>query len=121
MAPRPGTVSRFENVSGVITVYNGPDGTRSLSWRACCVRRLLLRAQGSEDQVDKYRVETVIAKNGTLELKDLPFRAGEVVDVIVLSRRAGRPASRSRPLRGLPVEYVDPLESVAESDWEACG
>lgn len=69
--------------------------------------------------MDTYRVETVIAKNGTLELKGLPFRAGEVVDVIVLTRSSTEPKRRAYALRGLPLEYVDPFESVAEPDWEA--
>jgi hypothetical protein len=29
--------------------------------------------------------------------------------------------SKSYPLRGLPIEYIDPLEPVAISDWDVLG
>ena len=33
-----------------------------------------------------YRVEKTILEDGVLELRALPFRAGEIVEVIILAR-----------------------------------
>ena len=65
-----------------------------------------------------YRVETEIQQNGTLTLENLPLRAGEAVEVIILVRPPTNQESRY-PLRGLPVQYIEPTEPVAEQDWEA--
>ncbi|BBC26424.1 MULTISPECIES: hypothetical protein [unclassified Pseudanabaena] len=29
--------------------------------------------------------------------------------------------SKSYPLRGLPIEYIDPMEPVAVADWDVLG
>ncbi len=65
-----------------------------------------------------YRVETTLQKDGTLTLQQLPFQAGETLEIIIL-RRSSPPSSDAYPLRGLPVQYVEPNEPVAEGDWEA--
>jgi hypothetical protein len=64
------------------------------------------------------RIEATLNQDGTLTLKDLPYHAGESVEVIVL------PASKTLladpyPLRGKPVSLVDPTLPVAEDDWHA--
>lgn len=66
-----------------------------------------------------YRVEKRVAANGTLQLEALPFTAGELVVVIVLSRDA--PVAARSPVRGQVLEYVDPTEPVAFEDWKALG
>lgn len=64
-----------------------------------------------------YRLETKLTQNSILVLKSLPFREGEVVEVIILVKTP--PPARNRyPLRGLPVTYIDPTEPIAQSDWE---
>lgn len=65
-----------------------------------------------------YRVETKVQHNGTLTIENLPFQAGEAVEVIILVRPPTNQTSRY-PLRGLPVQYSEPTEPVAEQDWEA--
>jgi hypothetical protein len=60
-----------------------------------------------------YKIETVLAEDGTLTLTGLPFRAGDRIVVIVL----GIP--QDYPLRGQPVRYDNPTEPVAQGDWEA--
>jgi len=65
-----------------------------------------------------YRVETKIAGDGSLTIKGLPFQAGDRVEVIIRSRKAGEEGKRY-PLHGTPIRYVDPFGSVAEEDWEA--
>ena len=65
-----------------------------------------------------YRVEIEVQQNGTLTVQNLPLRAGEAVEVIILVRPPTNQTSRY-PLRGLPVQYDQPTEPVAEQDWEA--
>lgn len=66
-----------------------------------------------------YRIETVVAQDGTLTIRGIPFRAGEKVEVIILSRSRKPKERECYPLRGKPVRYLAPFESVAENDWEA--
>lgn len=65
-----------------------------------------------------YRVETTIPSNKVLIIKELPFLAGDEVEVIVRRCKRERKPRRHYPLRGKPVRYTDPFGSVAESDWE---
>ena len=69
-----------------------------------------------------HRIETTLTQNGTLTLDHLPFQAGETVEIIVLttasSQNRSSPQDRSS-LRGTLLEYHDPLEPVAEQDWDA--
>jgi hypothetical protein len=69
--------------------------------------------------MEAYRTEVTLPADGKLSLDNLPFRAGDRVEVIVLGpRRTGRTADRY-PLRGTTVRYLDPTGPVAEADWEA--
>jgi hypothetical protein len=65
-----------------------------------------------------YRVETIVAQDGTLTLSNLPLRAGEAVEVIILVQPSVTLGHQRYPLRGMPVCYIDPTEPVAEADWE---
>ncbi len=67
-----------------------------------------------------HRTETVVSEDGVLILRDLPFRRGELVEVIVLPFPSA-PPSTPCPLRGTPVSLKSPTEPVAEGDWEANG
>jgi hypothetical protein len=66
-----------------------------------------------------YRVETTVAQDGTLTLSNLPLRAGESVEVIILVQPSVTLGHQRYPLRGMPVCYIDPTEPVAQADWEA--
>lgn len=66
-----------------------------------------------------YRTEKRVTANGALQLEALPFTAGELVEVIVLSR--DEPGAERSPVRGQVLEYIDPTEPVALDDWEALG
>jgi len=66
-----------------------------------------------------HRLETTVTQNGTLVLHSLPFRAGELVEVIILAKTPAASARNPYPLRGLPVTYLNPTEPVAQADWEA--
>jgi hypothetical protein len=65
-----------------------------------------------------YRIETTVSEDKSLLLKEVPFRAGDMVEVIVLSAPERRQAESPYPLRGTPIQYDDPTEPVAESDWD---
>jgi hypothetical protein len=66
-----------------------------------------------------YHVQTTVANDGTLKLNNLPFPAGETVEVIILTRSSTSPRQNQYPLRGALVTYIDPTEPVAQTDWEA--
>ena len=65
-----------------------------------------------------YRAETIVSQDGVLELRAVPFRAGEVVEVIILSREDKMPAAHGIPLKGKVLRYEKPTEPVAQDDWE---
>ena len=64
-----------------------------------------------------YKTITTLGSDHTLTLRELPFQAGERVEVIVLARGNGE-QTPSFPLRGTPVQYDDPTNPVAPGDWE---
>jgi hypothetical protein len=64
-----------------------------------------------------HRIEVVLSEDGKLSLDQLPFRAGQAVEVIVLP--ATQPATSAPSLRGSVVRYDRPTEPVAEGDWGA--
>lgn len=71
--------------------------------------------------MEAYKTAAKIGNRGQLRLSNLPFSAGEEVEVILL--RLPKPArdheARSRyPLRGQPYRYERPLDPVAEDDWD---
>jgi hypothetical protein len=66
-----------------------------------------------------YCVETILQQDGALTLSNLPLRAGETVEVIILVRPPALVHLNRYPLRGTPLTYVDPTEPVAQADWEA--
>jgi hypothetical protein len=66
-----------------------------------------------------YKVETTIPEDGVLELDALPFRAGEAVEVIILSREETKLETARGSLRGKVLHYDRPTEPVAEEDWDA--
>jgi hypothetical protein len=72
-----------------------------------------------EYSMKRYRIETTVSDDGTLTLEELPFRAGDKVEVIVQSCEAKQSPSQRYPLRGQPIRYGGPFESVAENEWDA--
>jgi hypothetical protein len=63
-----------------------------------------------------YWVETVISQNRVLTLRGVPFRAGEKVQVIVISHSQKRVKAKRYPLRGKRIRYTAPFDSVAASE-----
>ncbi len=68
--------------------------------------------------IPAYRVETVLTEDGKLSLDNLPFRAGQAVEVIVLPT-ARTSAPSAHPLQGTVLRYDRPTEPGAEADWNA--
>jgi hypothetical protein len=73
-----------------------------------------------------HRIEATLSEDGMLALWDLPFRAGDRVEVIVLAddnQRASNSRSNAQrfPLRGTqPYRFDDPFgPAVPEEEWEA--
>jgi hypothetical protein len=69
--------------------------------------------------MNAHRVEATINQDGTLTINGLPFHAGDEVEVIILERSPKSSGDNSYPLRGQPIQYDAPTESVAESEWGA--
>jgi hypothetical protein len=66
--------------------------------------------------MNAHRVETIINQDGMLTLKDIPFQAGDAVEVIILERHPKPNGENPYPLRGQPVQYDDPTDPVAETE-----
>jgi hypothetical protein len=65
-----------------------------------------------------HTVNAVVEEDGVIEIQDVPVRAGQRVQVIVLM-----PDETAReslyPLRGLqPFRYDRPNDPVGEEDWD---
>jgi hypothetical protein len=71
-----------------------------------------------EEKMQIYRVEVTISDNGTLLINNLPFQAGDKVEVVVRSRKPKVAKTNRYPLRGTPIQYLNPFESVAENAWD---
>lgn len=67
----------------------------------------------------QHCTETRVEQNGTIILRDLPFHEGDKVLVVITAQPKNATPPPHHPLRGLPVEYRDPFDPVAEQDWEA--
>lgn len=65
-----------------------------------------------------HRLEATINPNRTLTLENLPFHSGEQVEIIILSRPRRTSEQVEYSLRGTVVQYIEPMEPVAQDDWE---
>lgn len=76
--------------------------------------------------MNAHKIETVLTEDGTLTLQELPFHAGDAVEVIIRETKTPQhkttptPQSDTNlyPLRGKVYRYDDPTEPVALEDWE---
>jgi len=66
-----------------------------------------------------HRIETILNQDGTLNLVDLPFHAGDAVEVIILPRQQKPAGQKGYPLHGTRIKYINPTDPVAEEDWAA--
>jgi len=69
-----------------------------------------------------YRLELVLTENGSLTLEDLPFQAGESVEIIMLERSTQQHSTQPNqefPLAGKILQYDDPFgTATALEDWD---
>jgi hypothetical protein len=77
--------------------------------------------------MNAYKIEAVLTEDGTLMLKDIPFYAGDAVEVVIMANKAvtsqqtvtiPQPEHNLYPLQGKVIRYDDPTEPVALEDWE---
>jgi hypothetical protein len=68
-----------------------------------------------------HRAATTLAEDGVITLRDIPFRRGQSVEVIVLPFAAVADLGSRYPLRGTPVTLLAPTEPAADTEWEAGG
>jgi hypothetical protein len=66
-----------------------------------------------------FRLDTTLIQDGTLTLSDLPFQAGDLVEVIIVPRKSASALQNGYPLTGKVIRYDNPTEPVAQQDWEA--
>ncbi len=73
--------------------------------------------EGEIYNMQTYRIESIVSSNRVLTIRGVPFRAGERVEIIIVSIPRELKNGKRYPLRGLPFRYDAPFDSVAESDW----
>jgi hypothetical protein len=66
--------------------------------------------------VEAHWIEATIVERGKLILEDLPFAAGQFVEVLVLSGRAPSGGDQIKTLRDSVLEYRDPFEPVVSEE-----
>lgn len=74
-----------------------------------------------------YRIKKMVSDQGKIQLEALPFPSGEIVDVIVLTSAEQEPDTlptekswrTPTALKGSVLDYIDPIEPVAQNDWFA--
>ena len=64
-------------------------------------------------------LRTIVGDDGTLTVRGLPSLAGHRVDVLVRDAPRAESEKDKYPLRGRPLLYEKPFDSVAGTDWEA--
>ena len=62
--------------------------------------------------------KAVVAENGSVTIGNLPFAAGESVEVLVFPERLPGPAENRYRLRANPIQFEDAIAPVAEAAWE---
>ncbi|MBD2772961.1 hypothetical protein [Iningainema tapete] len=77
--------------------------------------------------MNAHKIETVLTEDGTLTLQELPFHAGDAVEVIILETKTPQHKTTPKPQSDTnryplhntqPYRYDDPTEPVALEDWE---
>ncbi|HET6229685.1 MAG TPA: hypothetical protein VFE05_06345 [Longimicrobiaceae bacterium] len=66
---------------------------------------------------ESHRTLGRVSADGSLTLRDLPFPAGTTVEVVLRQASEATDAVDDR-LRGQVITYADPMEPVAEGEWE---
>lgn len=73
-----------------------------------------------EAAVVAHRVETTLQQDGQLLLDNLPFHAGEAVEMVILLAPARAQPQHRYQLRGAPVRYDRPFAPLAQAIEDNC-
>ena len=65
-----------------------------------------------------YRVDMMVMKDGTINLDNVPFHAGDSVEIIIIPRSHHVNENDIQPLQGKLNYYNRPTDPVAEDDWD---
>lgn len=68
--------------------------------------------------MNSHRLEIALTENGKITLDNLPFQAGETVEIVISLQQKISSPHNSFPLEGSVSYYHDPFEPVAEDEWE---
>lgn len=68
--------------------------------------------------MNTHRLEIALTENGKITLDNLPFQAGETVEIVISLQQKISSPHNSFPLEGSVSYYDDPFDSVAEDEWE---
>jgi hypothetical protein len=63
--------------------------------------------------------EMTVGEHGEIVLENLPFDAGQPVEVLVISKSTGSKTTGNLGLRDSVLEYREPLEPVVDEAWDA--
>lgn len=66
-----------------------------------------------------YRVHGQVAEDGSLTVENIPFAAGQEVEVIVLAEARKARDQKRYPLHGTVIQYINPTDPIAADDWDA--
>lgn len=70
--------------------------------------------------MNTLRIHTTVQTGGKLVVEQSSLRAGDEVDVLILSAKPASANARER-LRGSVLRFDDPFEPAAPAgEWEAC-
>ncbi len=66
----------------------------------------------------KFKTKTTIAHDRSLRVTELPFQAGDEVEVIIESLDSPTVETNRYPLRGEVCTYEGPFDGVAIDEWD---
>jgi hypothetical protein len=73
--------------------------------------------------MNTHKLALTLTEDGKLMLTDLPFHAGDTVEIILLehpNKQFSQVFSSEYPLKGTVLRYDDPFEpAVPIEDWDA--
>ncbi|HMJ09001.1 MAG TPA: hypothetical protein VK468_08350 [Pyrinomonadaceae bacterium] len=68
--------------------------------------------------MELHQIQKTVLPNGTIVIEDLPFEAGEMVNVTIVKSAKMDPKD-PYPLRGTSYSYEDPFSPlIAPEDWK---
>jgi len=68
--------------------------------------------------MELHSIHKKVLPNGTIVIDDLPFEAGDEVDITIIKSAKPDPSNRY-PLRGTPYSYEDPFSPlISPEDWK---